>query len=61
MNWGVRIAKDTQKNEGITKVPNRLTAKTIEDARKGKNLADPILDIDAFMEAIGRPTSSLIC
>ncbi len=33
-------------------LPNKLTRKTIEDARKGKGLGEPIADIDEFMDSI---------
>ncbi|HET8828307.1 MAG TPA: hypothetical protein VFM79_03150 [Pelobium sp.] len=33
-------------------IPNKLTQKTIDDARKGKGLAEPITNIKEFMGSI---------
>jgi len=34
------------------KIPNALTRKTIEDARKGSGLKESITDIKAFMDSL---------
>lgn len=49
---GVHIRKDSGNNDIDSKTPNRLTAKTIEEAKQGKNLSEPITDVTAFLESI---------
>ena len=44
---GVTIDK-----KAIVKIPNALTAKTIEDARNGIGIEGPIADIKAFMDSL---------
>lgn len=46
---GVVMYKNTPKK---AKVPNALTRKTIEDARKGIGVGEPITDINAFLNSL---------
>ena len=36
----------------INKIPNALTVKTIEEARKGKGISKPIKDIKSFIVSL---------
>jgi len=44
--FNVKILADKEKT------PNKLTAKTIEEARKRENLSAPIKDINSFMKSL---------
>ena len=41
-----------EKKSKKAKIPNALTAKTIDDAHKGIGLNGPITDIDDFMKSL---------
>lgn len=45
---GVTIDSASKKS----KTPNTLTKQTIEDARNGKGLSDPITDVASFVKSI---------
>ena len=45
-------AKRISRAKAKIKIPNALTRKTIEDARKGSGLKESITDIKAFMDSL---------
>ncbi|WP_295649659.1 hypothetical protein [uncultured Mucilaginibacter sp.] len=47
---GVTI--DSASKTKKSKTPNTLTKQTIEDARNGKGLSDPITDVASFVKSI---------
>ena len=49
---GVTIDKKAVVQCSKPRVPNALTAKTIEDARNGRGLEGPIIDLKAFMDSL---------
>ncbi len=47
---GVKI--NSQSSEFINSTPNKLTAKTIDDAHKSIGLNEPIKDIKSFIKSL---------
>jgi hypothetical protein len=46
------VAEPAKENTKATSIPNKLTAKTIEDARNGIGLGKPIKNIKDFIESL---------
>ncbi len=49
---GVKISDPSQSVDTTVQHPNKKTIKTIEDARKGLGLNEPIKDVHSFIKSL---------
>ena len=49
---GVKINSQSSEDKEDDFIPNKLTAKTIEDAHKSIGLSEPIKDIKSFVNSL---------